>query len=958
MSTLKMAADTNTPENEGRDYRDTVFLPKTDFPMRAGLPKREPEFLKRWEQENIYKQLREDAKDREKFILHDGPPYANGDIHIGHAMNKVLKDVIVKSQQMMGKNSPYVPGWDCHGLPIEWKIEEKYRKKKKNKDEVDPIEFRRECREFAANWIDIQKDQFKRLGIFGDWENPYTTMRFEAEAKIVEELLKFAKNGSLYRGSKPVMWSPVEKTALAEAEVEYHDHTSTQIDVAFKVTATKAELPEDARVVIWTTTPWTIPANRAVCFGPNVEYSVLEVNEVGEDAFVKTGDKLVIAAALVADFTARAGVTNHRIVAEFKGDVLAGTVLAHPWRGHSDADGHYDFDVPMLSGDHVTIDAGTGFVHTAPGHGDDDYVVAHVQNGIPVPYTVNEAGCYYDHVALVSGQHVYKVADTVCELLSGVDALMASGKLVHSYPHSWRSKAPLIFRNTPQWFISMSKTGLRDKALKAIREDVNFFPAAGKNRIEAMVADRPDWVISRQRAWGVPITVFVNKETGEVLNDDAVNERIVNAVTNGGADAWVATPAQEFLGSSYSADEYEQVHDILDVWFDSGCTHAFVLEDRDDLQNPADLYLEGSDQHRGWFQSSLLESCGTRGVAPYKGVLTHGFTMDGEGRKMSKSLGNTVSPHKVIEQYGADILRLWVVAVDYTSDVRIGDEIMKGQADAYRKIRNTMRYMLGNLVGFTDGERLGEDQMPELERWVLHRLYELDSMIKSKTNTYDFNPVFQALYQFCIVDLSNFYFEIRKDCFYCDHPDDERRRAARTVLDEVFRRLVTWFAPVLSFTAEEVWQSRFGGDVPSVHRELWLDTPAVWQNDELANKWAKIRSVKTAVNGKLEEMRRDKVIGSSLQASVQVSIEGQHFEELTTLFNGLDMDEIFITSAASLHKSADGEQAFADAVSVEAKAADGKKCERCWVVSLEVADNGDLCNRCNSAVEKMDAAAA
>ena len=953
-----MAADTNTPENEGRDYRDTVFLPKTDFPMRAGLPKREPEFLKRWEQENIYKQLREDAKDREKFILHDGPPYANGDIHIGHAMNKVLKDVIVKSQQMMGKNSPYVPGWDCHGLPIEWKIEEKYRKKKKNKDEVDPIEFRRECREFAANWIDIQKDQFKRLGIFGDWENPYTTMRFEAEAKIVEELLKFAKNGSLYRGSKPVMWSPVEKTALAEAEVEYHDHTSTQIDVAFKVTATKAELPEDARVVIWTTTPWTIPANRAVCFGPNVEYSVLEVNEVGEDAFVKTGDKLVIAAALVADFTARAGVTNHRIVAEFKGDVLAGTVLAHPWRGHSDADGHYDFDVPMLSGDHVTIDAGTGFVHTAPGHGDDDYVVAHVQNGIPVPYTVNEAGCYYDHVALVSGQHVYKVADTVCELLSGVDALMASGKLVHSYPHSWRSKAPLIFRNTPQWFISMSKTGLRDKALKAIREDVNFFPAAGKNRIEAMVADRPDWVISRQRAWGVPITVFVNKETGEVLNDDAVNERIVNAVTNGGADAWVATPAQEFLGSSYSADEYEQVHDILDVWFDSGCTHAFVLEDRDDLQNPADLYLEGSDQHRGWFQSSLLESCGTRGVAPYKGVLTHGFTMDGEGRKMSKSLGNTVSPHKVIEQYGADILRLWVVAVDYTSDVRIGDEIMKGQADAYRKIRNTMRYMLGNLVGFTDGERLGEDQMPELERWVLHRLYELDSMIKSKTNTYDFNPVFQALYQFCIVDLSNFYFEIRKDCFYCDHPDDERRRAARTVLDEVFRRLVTWFAPVLSFTAEEVWQSRFGGDVPSVHRELWLDTPAVWQNDELANKWAKIRSVKTAVNGKLEEMRRDKVIGSSLQASVQVSIEGQHFEELTTLFNGLDMDEIFITSAASLHKSADGEQAFADAVSVEAKAADGKKCERCWVVSLEVADNGDLCNRCNSAVEKMDAAAA
>ncbi|UTW54854.1 isoleucine--tRNA ligase [Kordiimonas sp. SCSIO 12610] len=952
-----MAADKNTPENEGRDYRDTVFLPKTDFPMRAGLPKREPEFLKRWEEENIYKQLREDAKDREKFILHDGPPYANGDIHIGHAMNKVLKDVIVKSQQMMGKNSPYVPGWDCHGLPIEWKIEEKYRKKKKNKDEVDPVEFRRECREFAANWIGVQKEQFKRLGIFGDWENPYTTMKFEAEAKIVEELLKFAKNGSLYRGSKPVMWSPVEKTALAEAEVEYHDHTSTQIDVAFDVVSTNADLPEGARVVIWTTTPWTIPANRAVCYGPNVDYSVLEVTGVGEGALVEAGDRLVIASALVSDFAARAGIEGHSVVSQFKGEVLSGTVLSHPWRGHTDADGHYDFDVPMLAGDHVTIDAGTGFVHTAPGHGDDDYVVAHVQNGIPVPYTVNEAGCYYDHVGLVAGQHVYKVADNVCELLTGVRALMAKGKLVHSYPHSWRSKAPLIFRNTPQWFISMSKTGLRDKALKAIREDVNFFPAAGKNRIEAMVADRPDWVISRQRAWGVPITVFVNKATGEVLNDDAVNARIVNAVTNGGADAWVAIPAQEFLGDDYNAEDYEQVHDILDVWFDSGCTHAFVCEDRDDLQSPADLYLEGSDQHRGWFQSSLLESCGTRGVAPYKGVLTHGFTMDGEGRKMSKSLGNTVSPHKVIEQYGADILRLWVVAVDYTSDVRIGDEIMKGQADAYRKIRNTMRYMLGNLVGFTEEERLSEDKMPELERWVLHRLFELDSMIKSKTNTYDFNPVFQALYQFCIVDLSNFYFEIRKDCFYCDHPDDERRRAARTVLDAVFRRLVTWFAPVLSFTSEEVWQSRFGTDVPSVHRELWLDTPAAWQNDALAEKWAKIRTVKTAVNGKLEEMRRDKTIGSSLQARVDVSIEAQHFEELNTLFDGLDMDEIFITSAAQLVSAPEGEQVFADALSVQASVAEGQKCERCWVVSPEVSENGDLCNRCQSAVEKIDSAA-
>ena len=952
-----MAAD-NSSENEKRDYRDTVFLPKTDFPMRAGLPKREPEFLKRWEEEDIYRQLREDAKDREKFILHDGPPYANGDIHIGHAMNKTLKDVIVKTQQMMGKNAPYVPGWDCHGLPIEWKIEEKYRKKKKNKDEVDPIEFRRECREFAENWIGVQRDQFKRLGIFGDWDNPYTTMKYEAEAKIVEELLKFVKNGSLYRGSKPVMWSPVEKTALAEAEVEYHDHTSTQIDVAFKVVETAFDAVRDARVVIWTTTPWTIPANRAVCYGPNVDYSVIAVTELGDGALVKMGDKLVIADALITEFTARAGITAFDTVAQFKGDVFNGTKLAHPWRGHADADGYYDFEVPMLSGDHVTIEAGTGFVHTAPGHGDDDYVVAHVQNGIPVPYTVNESGCYYDDVGLVPGRHVYKVADEVCELLGGVDALMAKGKLVHSYPHSWRSKAPLIFRNTPQWFISMAKNGLRDKALNAIRNEVDFFPATGKNRIEAMVADRPDWVISRQRAWGVPITIFVHKKTGEILNDEAVHNRIVAAVTEGGADAWVAVPAQELLGSDYNLDDYEQVHDILDVWFDSGCTHAFVCEDRDDLQSPADLYLEGSDQHRGWFQSSLLESCGTRGVAPYKGVLTHGFTMDGEGRKMSKSLGNTVSPHTIINQYGADILRLWVVAVDYMSDVRISDEIMKGQADAYRKIRNTMRYMLGNLQGFTDAEKIDVKDMPELERWVMHRLSELDTMMREKTDIYDFNPVYQTLSQFCNIDLSTFYFDIRKDSLYCDHPDDLRRRAVRTVLDAVFRRLVTWFAPVLSFTAEEVWQSRFGSDAPSVHREVWPETPAEWRDDSLAEKWSMIRTVKSAVNGKLEEMRRDKVIGSSLQAKVKVAIEAQHFADLDAALKGLDMDEIFITSGAELVEVGAGDSGFADAITVEADVANGEKCERCWAVSEEVTANGDLCNRCHDAVERMDAAAA
>ncbi|MCK0069091.1 isoleucine--tRNA ligase [Kordiimonas laminariae] len=931
-------------EETKRDYRDTVFLPKTDFPMRAGLPKREPEFLAKWEKEGIYKQLREDATGKEKFVLHDGPPYANGNIHIGHAMNKVLKDVITKSQQMQGKDAPYVPGWDCHGLPIEWKIEEKYRKKKKNKDEVDPVEFRRECREFADQWIGVQKEEFKRLGIFGDWNKPYLTMDFDAEAQIVEELLKFSTSGALYRGSKPVMWSPVEKTALAEAEVEYHDHTSTQIDVAFRVKETSSKELDGARVVIWTTTPWTIPANRAVCFGPAVDYVVLEVTEIAEGALANEGDRFVVAEALAVDFVGRAGISNYLQIAHVKGSAFEGSVLMHPWNGHADADGFYDFDVPMLPGDHVTTEAGTGFVHTAPGHGDDDYQVAHVQFGIPVPYTVNEAGCYYDNVALVAGRHVYKVADEVCELLTDVDGLVAKGTLSHSYPHSWRSKAPLIFRNTPQWFISMEKTGLRENALRAIRGEVNWYPAVSQNRIEAMVKDRPDWVISRQRAWGVPITVFVHKETGEILQDAEVNARIVAAVKDGGADAWVAVPAQEFLGDKYSADDYEQVHDILDVWFDSGCTHAFVSEMRPDLQSPADLYLEGSDQHRGWFQSSLLESCGTRGVAPYKGVLTHGFTMDGEGRKMSKSLGNTVAPQTIIQQYGADILRLWVVAVDYMEDVRIGDEIIKGQADAYRKIRNTMRYLLGNLDGFTEEERLPASEMPELERWVLHRLAELDELIRSKSNSYDFNPIFRELYQFCIVDLSTFYFDIRKDALYCDNPADTRRRAARTVLDEVFNRLVLWFAPILSFTSEEVWLSRHGADAPSVHRQLWLDTPAEWKDDALAAKWAKIREVRSTVTSAIELLRRDKTIGSSLQANAEVTVAD---EATLKAFDGLDAAEIFITSAATLKVGSE------DAAVITV--ADGEKCERCWVVSPEVTENGDLCNRCNAAVDAHDA---
>lgn len=918
--------DTTNDENK-RDYRDTILLPKTAFPMRGSLPQREPDWLERWNNENLYEKMREKSKGREKFVLHDGPPYANGDIHIGHAMNKILKDVIVKSQQMLGKDAPYVPGWDCHGLPIEWKIEEKYRKKKLNKDDVDPVEFRKECREFASQWIGTQREQFKRLGIFGDWQDPYTTMAFDAEATIVEELLKFSMSGALYRGSKPVMWSPVEKTALAEAEVEYHDHTSTQIDVAFDVVETKCDVIKGAKVVIWTTTPWTIPGNRAICYGNDIDYLVLEHN----------GNNIVIAESLRADFMARIGVESLDVVAGFKGSELEGTICAHPWRGRG-----YDFDVPLLAGNHVTIEAGTGFVHTAPGHGDDDYKVGHVQYGIPVPQTVNASGCYFDNVPLVAGKHVYKVAEEVCELLG--DALLASGKIVHSYPHSWRSKAPLIFRNTQQWFISMSKTGLRDKAMSAIQNDVRWVPSQSQNRIEAMVKDRPDWLISRQRAWGVPITVFVHKETDELLQDEAVNARIIAAVKAGGADAWVAIDAQELLGSDYDIADYEQVHDILDVWFDSGCTHSFVAEARDALQWPVDLYLEGTDQHRGWFQSSLLESCGTRGRAPYKAVLTHGFVQDGQGRKMSKSLGNVVSPHKIIKQYGADILRLWVVSTNYFDDTRIGDEIIKGQVDAYRKIRNTLRFMLGNLNDFDDAERLDVAEMPELEQYMLHRLHRLSGLVEQHVNDFNFNPLFQELYQFCIQDLSAFYFDIRKDSLYCDAKSDIRRRAARTVLDEVFKCLTTWFAPMLAFTAEEVWLTRHGDDAESVHLQTFPNIPGSWQNNDLEDKWSKIKEMRSEVTAAIEPLRRDKTIGSSLQADVALSVPDQSYIDVV---EGQDLKEIFITSGGSI---AVGGEAMGVSVSVAA----GEKCERCWMVLPEVADNDDLCNRCSDAVVAHD----
>jgi len=925
------------------DYKSTVFLPKTDFPMRAGLAQKEPAILEKWEKIGLYEKLREDAKSREPFILHDGPPYANGHLHIGHALNKILKDIIVRSQQMMGKNANYVPGWDCHGLPIEWKIEEKYRKKKKDKDQVPVLEFREECRQFAKQWIDIQREEFKRLGIIGNWEDPYLTMTNKAEATIAKELCRFLMNGGLYKGAKPVMWSPVEKTALAEAEVEYYDHESTTIHVRFKVESSKLDVLSDATIVIWTTTPWTMPGNRAISYGNDIDYAVYEVLDVHDGSLARAGEKICVAEALAADTMGQAKVADFKQVATLKGRELEGTICSHPWRGRG-----YDFDVPCIAGDHVTVDAGTGFVHTAPGHGQEDWEVCK-EHGIAVPDTVGPDGCYYEQVPIFAGEHVYKVAPHILEQLTEVGALLSSGKITHSYPCSWRSKAKLIFRNTPQWFISMDTNGLRDKALKAI-DETRFVPDMGRNRLGGMIQDRPDWCVSRQRAWGVPITVFVDKKTGEPLRDQAVVDRIVAAFEEEGADAWYSRDPQDFLGNSYNAEDYDQVTDILDVWFDSGVTHAFVLENRDDLSWPASLYLEGSDQHRGWFHSSLLASCGTRGRAPYDAILTHGFVLDEKGFKMSKSLGNVTSPQDVNNQYGADILRLWVVSADTSDDLRIGPEIIKQQSDVYRRLRNTIRYLLGNLDGFTEEERLPVEEMPELEQWVLHRVYQLDKQLRTACNNFVFHKAFNELHNFCAVELSAFYFDVRKDAVYCDAKDSIRRRAARTVLDILFNHLTAWLSPFLVFTMEEAWTARFGAEADSVHLRQFPDVPANWQNDELAAKWSKVRTLRRVVTGALELKRKEKAIGSSLQAAPDVYASAEYVEAM----KGQDLAEISITSAANLIEGDVPEGAYTiddiAGIGVVFKEAEGGKCERCWQIVPEVKEEGDICHRCAEAI--------
>ena len=940
-----------------QDYKATVFLPRTSFAMKAGLPQREPEWVRRWQELGLFEHLRVASSGREKFVLHDGPPYANGHLHMGTALNKVLKDVVNRNQQMLGKDAVYVPGWDCHGLPIEWQIEQDYRKKGRDKDAVPIVDFRNECREHAARWIDIQRGEFERLGVLGDWQHPYTTMSFRAEAGIFRELAKFLLSGSLYRGKKSVMWSVVEKTALADAEVEYHDHSSTTVYVRFPVVHSPLGTLQGAAVAIWTTTPWTMPANRAVAYGPEIAYRVIRVDAIAEESSARVGETLVVAAELTQSVSDAAGITAWSEVDTLAGEALAGTVCRHPLAGHA---GGYAFEVPLLPAAFVTTDQGTGLVHIAPGHGEDDFELGS-RHGLEVPDTVAEDGSYTAHVPGFEGLKVFdgrrwQANEPVIAALVEHGGLLARGTLTHSYPHSWRSKAPVIFRATAQWFIPMDGADhLRDVALAAI-DATRFVPARGRNRIRSMIEARPDWCVSRQRAWGVPIAVFVHRQTGEVLRDPLVCERIAAVFEEEGADAWWAREPQSFLGEAYDAALYEKVDDILDVWFDSGSTHAIVLEQRPDLRWPASLYLEGSDQHRGWFHSSLLESCGTRGRAPYDAVLTHGFVVDAAGRKMSKSVGNVVSPIELMKTHGADILRFWVVSADYSEDVRIGKEILEQLADGYRRLRNTLRFILGNLAGFSDAERLPAAQMPELERWVLHRLSGISELVRTANAAFDFQELYKAIHDFCASDLSAFYFDVRKDALYCDPVDSIRRRAARTVLDHLFHCLTTWLAPVLCFTAEEAWLTRFPSETDSVHLRTFPELPADWHDAALAARWDQVREVRRVITGALEQERREKRIGSSLQAAPTVHLGDGH----RTVVAGLDLAELAITSDLRVVTDPPPPGAFTLAevpgVAVVPTMAPGERCARCWQVLPEVAESGrGLCRRCEATVPPLAA---
>ena len=906
--------------------KDNLHLPKTAFSMKASLPTNEPLILEKWEKNKIFEKLRKNSKGKEKFILHDGPPYANGHIHMGTALNKILKDIVTRFHQMNGKDSVYVPGWDCHGLPIEWKIEEQYKKKKKNKDEVPIKDFRQECREFAKNWIQVHIKEFKRLGVVGDFKNYYSTMSYEAEAQIVRELGKFLLDGSLYQGFKPVLWSTVEKTALADAEVEYMDHTSNTIFVAFKVKDTKKDFLKNASIIIWTTTPWTIPANKALAFNNNIEYSLLEINSL--DYF--KDKKIVVATNLIESIVKSCGIENHKVLKTFKGSEFKGTICSHPFLKMD-----FSHDIPMLDASFVDLEQGTGIVHCAPSHGPDDFNLC-LKNKIKSNYTVDNAGLYTKEIPYFADTHVFKADPIVIEKLKEQNKLLKSDKLHHSYPHSWRSKAPLIYRATPQWFISMEKNSLRNKAVKAIN-DTAFYPKKGKDRLLSMIEGRPDWCVSRQRVWGVPLPIFINKKTKEPLRDQKVIDRIAEIYEKEGSDCWFTDDAKKFLGKDHDSNNYEKLNDIVEVWFDSGSTHSFVLEKRKDLKWPADMYLEGSDQHRGWFHSSLLESCGTRGRAPFNSILSHGFVVDGKGLKMSKSSGNVISPEDILKNYGADILRAWVASSDYAEDLRIDKNILAQHAESYRKIRNTFRFILGNIKDdFVQQkfESLEIKNLSELEKYILHKLFTLDSLVKENLRNYNFHKLYKELLNFCALDLSSFYFDIRKDILYCDSINSKKRKECVVVLNIILDCLLKWFAPILVFTTDEIY-SLVSKDKKNIHEYTFPQIPKKWENKTLDDKWKQLFKIKQEANVAIEEKRASKEIGSSLEAELTIITDDKNFE----LLEGIDLAEYFITSKAEKIKSKNKEE-----LKIKVTKSKGIKCPRCW----KILDN--KCFRCEKVV--------
>ena len=896
--------------------KEQINLPKTAFSMKANLPTREPEILELWKKIDLYKELRNSRKGKEKFVLHDGPPYANGNIHMGTALNKILKDIIVKFHQMDGKDSVYVPGWDCHGLPIEWKIEEQYKKNKKNKSEVPIVEFRKECRSFAEKWIEVHKEQFKRLGVVGDWDNYYSTMSYNAEAQIVRELGKFLKEGSLYRGFKPVLWSTVEKTALADAEVEYQDHKSDTIYVSFSVKTSNIKDLKDSSIIIWTTTPWTIPANKALAYNESLDYLLIEISDEGDFK----GKKIVIAEALLDSVIKDCGINDYKNLKKFKGKEFEKTVCNHPFLKLG-----YDYDIPMLEARFVTTEQGTGIVHCAPSHGPDDFNLC-LNNGIKAIETVDGDGKYTKNVSLFEGIHIFKANPIVIEKLKEQKKLLKNGELVHSYPHSWRSKAPLVHRATPQWFISMESHKLRSKALKAI-DETKFYPSKGKERLKSMIETRPDWCVSRQRVWGVPLPIFINKKNKEILVDDEVFEKIAEIYEKEGSDCWFSDDPQKFLGKKYNAKDYEKLSDIVEVWFDSGSTHSFVLEKREDLKWPASMYLEGSDQHRGWFHSSLLESCGTRGRAPFESILSHGFVVDGKGLKMSKSLGNVIAPEDILKKYGADILRIWVTSSNYAEDLRIDYSILDQHSESYRKIRNTFRYLLGNLNDKFDEVKLDEvkiNQLPELEQLMLHKIYSLNQSFNRYFCEYDFHNLYKELLSFCTVDLSAFYFDIRKDTLYCDPKNSEKRKSTLLVLNIILNSLLKWFAPILSFTTEEIYQL-VSKNNKSIHLEKFLNFPKEFENNQLNEKWSELSKIRDICNISIEEKRASKEIGSSLEASLEIELDKKGLD----LIKGIDLSEICITSSVKIKKEP------SEKIYVETNKAKGNKCSLCWKIKLK-----------------------